>query len=136
MSTTQTSKAGGGWLATLERSRRTSHELWELPDAMTDPFATLPQRLKATLDSYRFSTEARSLIEWAMAQTGLNDPLTKYARQELELGFARFARDRDNHLKQLVRQLKRNGDRLSLDRTRRSLRLPQAQSAFDKAMNA
>ena len=137
MSSTQTSTAsGGGWLATLERSKRTSHELWELPEAMTDPFATLPQRLAATLDSYRFSTEPRSLIEWAVAQTRLKDPLTKYTRQELELGFARFARDRDIHLKQLVQQLKRSGDRRSLDLTRRSLRLPQAQSAFDKAMNA
>ena len=42
------------------------HKLWHLPEAMTDPFASLGARLSATLDSYRFSTDPKSLIDWAV----------------------------------------------------------------------
>ena len=128
----------GGWLGTLEQASKNSptHELWDLPDAMTDPFTSMAQRLSATLDSFRFSTAPRSLIEWACAQTGLQDPLSKYTRQQLEQHFSRFARDRDLHLKQLVQQLKRNGEQQALRQARRTIRYPEAQSVLDKALTA
>src|SRR5690606_34070030 len=110
------------------------HELWELPDALTDPFSSDAQRLAATLDTYRFSTEPRALIEWAVQQTGLNDPLTKYTRPELEQAFPRFARDRDLHLKQLVRTFKHRNDQATLLRAKNETRWPEARKALEKAL--
>jgi hypothetical protein len=43
--------ASKGWLDQLERSNKNSHELWELPEALTDVFSSDLQRLSATLDS-------------------------------------------------------------------------------------
>lgn len=126
---------GSGWLDALDPSAARGGELWELPDALSDPFADLPQRLTATLDTYRFSTEPRSLMEWATAQTGLDDPLSKYTRSELEHAFPRFARDRDGHLKDIVRQLKRAGNYPALKDAGRGL-FPAAQSALDKAIRS
>jgi hypothetical protein len=127
--------ASAGWLDQLERSSNGhAHELWELPEAMTDPFASLTRRLEATLETYRFSTEPRSLIDWAVAQTGLSDPLSKYTRHELEQAFPRFARDRDQHLQSLVRTLKRNNQRQLLNQVLAGTRLPAARSALDKAI--
>ncbi|MEX1017480.1 MAG: DUF3553 domain-containing protein [Phycisphaeraceae bacterium] len=128
-------EVGSGWLEQLEQSTRNrSHELWELPDNMTDPFASPKKRLLATLESYRFSTDARSLIDWAVGQTGLNDPMSKYTRQELEQAFPRFARDRDQHLAALVRQIKRNGEQHLLSEALQSTRHPAARTALAKAI--
>lgn len=132
-----TGSSGGGWLAQLERaSGQSRHELWGLPHAMTDPFETLTKRLEATLDSYKFSTEPRSLIDWAVIQTGLNDPLSKYTRSELEQAFPRFARDRDEHLKDLVRQIKRKGDATVLQSMLRTAKTPAAINGLQRAMRA
>jgi hypothetical protein len=121
-----------GWLDELETGDQ--HELWALPDALSDPFLSLPERIKLTLETYKFSTEPRSLIEWAIHQTRLDDPLTRYTRQEMEHAFPRFARSRDNHLKDLVRQLKREGKPEQVRQARRTAKSPAAQSAFDRAM--
>jgi hypothetical protein len=134
MSSSQTSQSGG-WIEQLERSVRGSgNELWDLPDAMTDPFKSLKDQLHATLDAYRFSTEARPLIDWAVMQTGLNDPLSRYTRQELEQAFPGFARNRDQHLKQLVRQLKQAGQTQVLHEAKQTTRYAEAKKALDKAM--
>ena len=124
-----------GWLASLN-GKPAEHELWQLPEAMTDPFADLAARLRATLDSFRFSTEARSLIDWAAMQTGLDDPMTRYTRQELETGFARFARDRDLHLRELVKQTRREGRLQWLHDAASKLRQPEARQALAKAIRA
>ena len=141
MTTTSTGASGkeGGWLTALEQERQgrrngEHYELWELPEAMTDPFASVERRLEATLDSFRYSTEARSLIDWAVTQTGLDDPLTKYTRQELEQAFPRYARDRDAHLLELVRTLKRSNAQEALKRARKH-KLDAARAAFDRAMS-
>ena len=125
--------SNGGWLAALDKSSANSHELWDLPDQLTDPFASLGDRLKATLQTYKYSTEPRALMDWAVRQTGLNDPLSKYTRHELEQAFPRFARDRDHHLRDLVKQLKRKDDFATLKDCGRGL-FPAAQSALDKAI--
>lgn len=131
MSTTNTS-SDQGWLAQLEQAQTGGHELWDLPEATTDPFASLADRIQATLDTYRFSTDPKSLIDWAAVQTGLKDPLSKYTRHELEQAFPRFTRDRDKHLKELIWQAKK-GSPDTLKQVRRGIRHPKAQSAFDKA---
>lgn len=126
--------SNGGWLDQLERSRNNSHELWDLPDALTDVFSSDLQRLLATLDTYKFTTEPRPLIDWAVMQTGMHDPLTKYTRHDLEQAFARFARDRDQHLKELVRTLKRNGKQQVLVQAHSQCKVLAGQSALQRAM--
>lgn len=125
--------AGKDWLSVFEKQE---HELHKLPDSLSDPFMGTIARIETTLETYRYSTEARSLIEWAIAQTGLNDPMTKYTRHELEQGFERYARDRDVHLKDLVRQMKQQGRLNEVEQLRRQLKLPAAVSALDRAKNS
>lgn len=126
---------GGGWLDQLERaSGGRKHELWDLPHPMTDPFEPLHKRLQATLDSYQYSTEPRSLIEWAIVQTDLDDPLSKYTRSELEQAFPRYARDRDEHLRNLVRQIKRKGDTHVLSEALKRTKTASGINALQKAM--
>ncbi len=76
-----------------------------LPERALDPFGSLDSRLGATLDLYRFSTSPGPLIDWAAAQTGLADPLSRFNRHELELFFEKFRQNRDEHLKRLVSEM-------------------------------
>lgn len=126
-------KSAGGWLDSLGE-KRNGKELYSLPEAMTDPFASLSKRLQATLDSYRFSTEPRSLIDWGVVQTGLNDPLSKYTRHDLEQAFPRFARDRDQHLVELVRQIKRQGKAEVFNEVLQATSNATARNALQRAM--
>ena len=129
----------GGWLAELEsrvNGGKQTHELWDLPDELSDPFLSDEARLKATLETYKYTTEARSLIEWAVRQTGLEDPLSKYTRTDMEMAFPRFARDRDNHLKDMIRQFKREGKQRMVEQIRNHCQIPAAVSAVDKALRA
>jgi hypothetical protein len=124
-----------GWLGALAgQGPDTGNELQQLPEAMADPFASIDSRLRATLESYRYSTEPRSLFDWAIAQTGLDDPLTKYTRHELEQAFPRFARLRDKHLAELVRQVKRSGSIQLLNEALKQSRIPAASQALQNAM--
>lgn len=134
MHSTTSSAPRQGWLGALEGKGGSTEELYALPDAMTDPFANLTRRLSATLDSYRYGSDARSLIEWASAQTGLGDPLSKYTRHELEQAFPRFTRDRDRHLNDLVRQIKMQGKRELLNEAIQTTRHVKAQAALQRAM--
>ena len=93
--------ASDGWLAKLE-NRRPADVMTQLPPTASDPFLTIWQRLQFTLDLYRFRREARSITEWAIAQSGLADPLARFNRHELETFFDRWARHRDRHLASLV----------------------------------
>lgn len=93
---------GAGWLGDLER-KSPAQVLGTLPEATADPFASLEQRLRATVALYRFTKEGGSLLDWAAAQTGLADPLTAFSRHELEEHFNRFAVERDQHLRKLLR---------------------------------
>lgn len=127
--------ANKGWLGKLGQVK-TGDELYRLPDSMTDPFLSLSKRLQATLDSYRFSTEPRALIDWAIAQTGLSDPLSKHSRPELEQAFPRFARDRENHLFELVRTLKRQNRMDILQTLLNETRLPAARNVLQKAIKS
>jgi hypothetical protein len=132
---------GGGWLAKLTHSNPKG-ELWRLPEALTDPFASLAVRLAATLDTFRYTGDprnpasGRSVLEWAMAQTGMNDPLVKYTRHELEQAFPRYARNRDVHLVDLVRTIKREGRMEVLEQVRGRELLPAARTALERAVRA
>ena len=78
-----------------------------LPEPCRDPFLPLARRLEHTLKQYRFQPRGASLLDWAAAQTGLADPLSRFSRQELEQFFRRYADARDNHLAELAAELRR-----------------------------
>lgn len=88
----------------IEIARR----MGRLPEPATDPFATPAQRLKATLNLYRFSDHGSSLLDWAAMQTGLTDPLSRFSRHELEEFFRRFAHEREQHLRSLLSDLQKS----------------------------
>ncbi len=94
--------SGGGWLQQLE-GKSGDEALTDLPEATRDPFSSPARRLKATLDLYRFTDEPRSLLDWAVAQTGEDDPLSHRNRHELEQAFEQYKRVRDQHLLSLLR---------------------------------
>jgi len=97
-----------GWLESLESASTAPDEaLAVLPESATDPFRPLAARLRATLDLYRFEPTGASLIDWAAAQTGLTDPLSRFSRHELEAVFSRFASERDAHLSRLASEARR-----------------------------
>jgi hypothetical protein len=83
------------------------NQMMRLPEGATDPFASLATRMQATLDLYRYTPEGASLLEWASAQTGLRDPLSKYTRHELEAHFDRFRHVLDGHAQKLAGEMSR-----------------------------
>lgn len=136
MSSTNTDKLGAGWLDQLEGKAGGKRELWDLPDACDDPFSTDEQQLDATLDTFKYSTDPGPLFQWAVVQTGLDDPLSKYTRVELEQAFPRYARDRDNRLFELVRQMKRNGEIDTLRRKAQNCKHRAGRQLLEKAIRA
>ena len=77
-----------------------------IPIACRDPFNSIELRLRRTLDLYKFDMSGRGLLEWAIFQTGMDDPLTRFNRTELEVYFKQFARDRDQHLSKLLIEIR------------------------------
>jgi hypothetical protein len=96
----------GGWLGRLSASAP-DEVMLKLPEAATDPFSTLQARLGATFALYRFTPAGASLLDWAAAQSGLKDPLSRFNRHELERLFGRFVMIRDEHLKRLAQEMRK-----------------------------
>lgn len=122
----------GGWLAELEE-KTGKRNIFDLPDIVNDPFSTLGQKIYALLDYYRFANDARGLIDWAIAQTGLKDPLTEYSRHDLEISYDTFCRQRDMTLIELVKQAKKDNDQEALAQAGKHPN-PRAQEVFTKAL--
>lgn len=97
-----------GWLGNVAE-RKIEEVMTALPEAARDPFRTLRDRLAFSLALYRFDRSGRGLIDWAVAQSGLEDPLSRFNRHELEQHFDRWAFERDNHLRRLVEEARRDG---------------------------
>lgn len=115
-----TASRSGGWLADLE-NERPEDVMTRLPSEASDPFRTVVERLRFTLELFRFTSAPKSLTEWAIAQSGLDDPLSRFTRQEIEQFFQRFTRSRDQHLGVLLDEARRSdpeGARLVLAQAR------------------
>src|SRR5262249_7837693 len=94
------------WLAKLSGDSL-EDRFTKLPEPCTDPFSTPAARLKATVALYRFTDAGASLLDWAAAQSGLKDPMSRYNRHELEVLFQKFAFVRDEHLRRLAVEVKK-----------------------------
>lgn len=91
------------WLAGVAQ-KKIEETMISLPSEASDPFRDIGQRLRFTVKLYRFERTGRGLIDWAVAQTGLDDPLSRFNRHELERFFDRWAYEREAHLARLVRE--------------------------------
>lgn len=94
-------------LLKLESKAATEETFLKIPEPANDPFVSLTKRATATLDLYRFSPQGASLLDWAMMQSGLRDPLSRYNRHELETLFIRFRQNLDNHARKTLKELKK-----------------------------
>lgn len=72
-----------------------------LPAEASNPFLSASRRLEFVLSLYRFEPQTR-LIDWAVAQSGLGDPLSRFSRHELEQFFQLWAFERDAALQRLL----------------------------------
>lgn len=87
--------------------------MFNIPLACRDPFNTLEHRMRRTFDLYKYDTSGKGLMEWAMAQTGMDDPLTRFNRTELEMYFKQFSFLLKQHLQKLLGEM--HTDKETLD---------------------
>lgn len=80
-----------------------------IPEAARDPFKPVAERVRATLGLFKYGSEGGPLLDWATAQSGLNDPLSVFSRPDLEQLFDRFRINRDQHLASLLTEARRQG---------------------------
>lgn len=121
--------ADDDWLADVN-ARRIEEAMRSLPEAACDPFAAPSRRLERTLELYRFGRDGHDLIAWSIAQTGLDDPLSRFNRHELERFFDRWSTERDAHLQRCISECDLPSSELDRlldaapESARRSLRRP------------
>lgn len=101
-----------------------------IPDTATDPFVTPRSRLQNTLKLYRFTDQPGMIIEWAAAQSGLKDPLSKFSRHEIEDYFKRWCQLRDDQLRRVLFELKKLDHTLVTTEMKTAPR--QAQNVYKK----
>jgi hypothetical protein len=100
------------WLGEVAQ-RKVVEAMTSIAPEARDPFMSPEKRLAACLDLYRFDRTGRSLIDWAIAQSGLADPLSRFTRHELEVLFDQWAAQRDEHLGRLLQEVNVDPDMVS-----------------------
>lgn len=99
------------WLAPLAQ-KKIEEVMVSMPPEIQDVFNSLRYRLEFTLNLYRFDRSGRGLIDWAVAQSELDDPLSRFNRHVLEGLFDRWARERDICLGKLLKEAHKQPDLL------------------------
>ena len=97
----------GGWLGQIAQ-KKPEQAMAELPPNATDPFILPERRLKNLLALYRFDAGTK-LIDWAVAQSGLDDPMSRFNRHELEQFFDRWSLERDRVLARTIYEGRKEG---------------------------
>jgi hypothetical protein len=100
------------WLGGVAR-RKVEEAMATLSPEVRDPFKSLGERLEVCLYLYRFERDGRGLTDWAVAQSGLTDPLSRFTRHELELLFDQWAAQREEQLGRLLAEAKIEVDLVS-----------------------
>ena len=95
-------RSGATGAAIPDEPRAVRKLMTAVPDDATDPFISEASRLRKVLGLYRFQPTPGSLIDWAAAQSGLADPLSRFSRHELEEFFRDFRRNLDKALTKAV----------------------------------
>ena len=101
-----------GWLSGIAE-QKIDEQMTSLPMESRDPFTSLKNRIAFTMALYRFDKSGKGLVDWAVAQTSLDDPLSRFTRQELEMKFDRWVSERDAHLSRLLHEARQ--ERLPID---------------------
>lgn len=89
------------WLTDIAE-KKVEEMMLSLPLETRDVFDSLQSRITVTLELYRFDRSGKGLMDWAVAQSRLNDPLSRFSRHELEFLFDRWVTIRDAHLQKLL----------------------------------
>ena len=121
-------KREGGWLGKVSADKPEAVMTALTPQA-TDPFLSLRKRLEVTLSQYRFEATGARLVDWAVAQSGIDDPLSRFNRQELEQFHAKWRFELDAHLGKLLLECRREPDVLAGELSKAP---PLAQRAVQK----
>ena len=85
-------------------SRKLAELMLAIPEPCRDPFRSLEDRIRSTVELYRFDNGGKGLIGWAVMQTGLDDPLARFNRHELEEHFKRWSHEREQFLRKLMNE--------------------------------
>lgn len=121
------------WLSPVAQ-RKIREVMTTLPEEIRDPFNSYAKRLAATLNLYRFDRSGRGLMDWAVSQSGMKDPLTRFSRQELEQLFDRWQQQLNSHLAKLLESATSGEDRRTANELLRSAP-PAAKNAARRAMS-
>lgn len=98
-----------GWLGEIAKSQP-EDAMVAMPPAATDPFVPIRNRMQFIIKLYRFEPTGGKLIDWAIAQTGMDDPLARFNRHELEQFFERWMWERDRLLVRTIEEARKNGE--------------------------
>ena len=85
-------------------SRKLAELMLAIPEPCRDPFRSLEDRIRSTVELYRFDSGGKGLIDWAVMQTGLDDPLARFNRHELEEHLKRWSHEREQFLRKLMNE--------------------------------
>lgn len=102
-----------GWLGEIAKNKP-EDAMTSLPDRATDPFMPPRNRLEFLYGLYRFNRNSGSLLEWAIAQSGLDDPMTRFNRHELEQFFDRWSWERDRALARTLDECRKAGEQIEI----------------------
>lgn len=98
-----------GWLGEIAKNQP-EDAMVSMPPGATDPFVPIRNRLQFIIKLYRFEATGGKLIDWAVAQTGMDDPLARFNRHELEQFFERWMWERDRLLVRTLDEARKNGE--------------------------
>ena len=98
-----------GWLGEIAKNQP-EDAMVAMPPTATDPFMPIRNRLQFIIKLYRFEPTGGKLIDWAVAQTGMDDPLARFNRHELEQFFDRWMWERDRLLVRTLDEARKHGE--------------------------
>ena len=98
-----------GWLGEIAKSKP-EEAMAALHPRISDPFIPIRARIEILLKLYRFEPTGGKLIDWAVAQSGLDDPLSRFNRHELEQFYERWMWERDRALVRLLEEARKAGE--------------------------